>query len=105
MSQQVAGFPWLLNEASTAHEITAHPGKVNGLLEKLSKDNEHALFETAEAEAAEAGDKCCSHCCKMLQMSGFRTVGRADESKQSRAAVPITLPPDKTCRPWGVSDW
>lgn len=26
--------------ASTAHEITAHPGKVNGLLEKLSKDSE-----------------------------------------------------------------
>jgi len=26
--------------ASTAHEITAHPGEVNGLLEKLSKDSQ-----------------------------------------------------------------
>ena len=65
MSQLLVWLRWfsITFEASTAHEITAHPGKVNGLLEKLSKDIEHVMFETAGAEGGTNVAVTLARCC------------------------------------------
>jgi len=43
-------LPFTLGQASAAQEVTAHPGEINGLLTKLSKEPRGASKKTGETE-------------------------------------------------------